>query len=742
MKQVFLSGNGGIEVLDVPIPGRMAKSILVRNAFSLISSGTEGSAISRHRGLVGIYEKATASRDRVEQVWSMVRNQGPRHTWEAVRTKLTGLTPLGYSSAGTVVEVDGDDLPCRPGDLVACIGAGFANHAEYVVVPANLAAPIPAGAPLDQAAFAAVACIALQGIRRLELTPGERVGVIGLGLVGQTCVRLLQALGYEVFGTDPKRERIDKAGEVADTRTWDSSAEDGVALVMRQTDGVGLDGVVVCAGTRSDGPVNLAFDLCRRLGRVSVVGDVGLGLDRAKMYRKELELRVSCSYGPGRYDYRYELEGEDYDTSHVRWTEGRNLSYFLRLLATDRLNLSPIASRRFPVAEADGAYAAVKGGGPDVLGVLLAYGDSREAPIASVETQRTIRPVSWPVRSSATKFGIGLIGVGNYAKVVHLANLARLKDRAAVVGLASRTGASAAVAAKRLRGATVTSDYHQLLSDPAVDAVIVATRHASHARIALDALDAGKHVYVEKPMTISVEDGKALCEKAEASGLVLRVGFNRRFAPYMQALRDAIAGSATMLNIRVNLGQLANDWSNTDEEGGRWLGEGVHFLDLCNWLIGEEPDSIHATMTGPADATHANVAAMAYYPNGSTAQLLYTTLGHRALGKERIEAFANGVAASCDDFKKLTVAGRSVRAPRQGRNDKGQLGALAEFIDAVRGVPHRPVGANARAGLLATWMALAAVESARSGHTVMRCASLDVPCSGGEAVDGSSFAHS
>jgi predicted dehydrogenase len=572
---------------------------------------------------------------------------------------------------------------------------------------------VPEGVSLRQAAFAALGCIAMQGIRRLELTPGERIGVIGLGLIGQICVRLLVAMGYQAFGTDVDGRRVAKALEVSGVEAWTIGQADVVRLVRQRTSGQGLDGVVLCAATAGDEPVHLACDLCRPRGRISVVGDVGLGLARAKMYKKELELRLSCSYGPGRCDPAYELAGQDYPVGHVRWTEGRNLELFLRLLETGRLDLESLVSACVPVADAPAAYAKIKQGDSSVFGVLLDYGPLGEPAVPVARTLRVVRNGDATRKPADGRIGLGVIGVGGYAKAVDLPNLRRLAARFEVRGLASRSGVTAATAARRLGIPLATSDYHELLADPAIEAVLVATRHAAHAGIVLDALEAGKHVFVEKPMTTGVEDGEAIVAKAAATGLVVRVGFNRRFAPHLLAMREAVGRQGVrMLSVRVNVGTLGDDWSNTPEEGGRLLGEGVHFFDLCNWFFAAEPESLSAVMAGSPAATNPDAAILLGYPGGSTAQILYTTLGHRGLGKEYYEALGNGRSVRCDDFRTLAAHGAAVSVRRRDRGDKGQLRALEEFAFAIRNERYPFVGADAAAGLLATRLALAVPQSA------------------------------
>lgn len=720
MKQVFLSGKGQIEVLDVPVPGRLKDSILVKNAFSLISTGTESSAVTMSKGIWSIYEKAVKSRDRIEQVWEIAKKQGIMNAYELVKNKLNDYGMIGYSSAGVIVDVDNPFMPFHHGQFVACMGVGFANHAEYVVVPKNLAVVIPEGVSLEEASFGSVACIALQGIRRLELSPGERVGVIGLGLIGQICIRLLNAMGYEAYGMDLSRERAVKAAEiVGNDRAWSLSEADSVSKIMDVTTGIGLDGVIICAATQSSDPVNLAFDLCRKRGRVSIVGDVGLNLVRSKMYKKELDVKMSCSYGPGRYDENYEIHGNDYPIEHARWTEKRNLEYVIQLLTEKKVSFKSLISGNYYVAEAASAYSHIKKGDPQTFGIVINYGDIRNYDVQKPKKQDKTIVYAKHLPADQKVIQVGLVGVGGYAKAVHIPNLQSLKDQFRIYGIASRSGASAAIAAKKANAQVATSDYSFLLEDPNVDAVIISTRHSSHAKIILDALDAGKHVFVEKPMTTNIEDARKICQKANKKGLIVRVGFNRRFSPFMTEMRRGIGTQGIrMFQCRVNIGNIMNDWSNTVGEGGRLMGEGVHFFDLCNWFMNQEPVSISSIVCGKDEITNPNVMIQIRYPDGSAAQVLYTALGHTKAGKEFYQAFGNGRTIVVDDFRMIDSYGVQINKKICKKGDKGQLGELLEFASALKGHMDRNSGADARSGLIATWMAAAAYESSRSGKEI------------------------
>lgn len=717
MKQVFLSGTGEVKVFDVPIPGRLRDSVLVRNAFSCISSGTESASVSRRGGLLGLYEKARTSKDAAAKIWKLIETKGYSQTWERIWDKISDYSPLGYSCAGWVVEADNDRMPFKQGQPVACMGSGLANHAEYVVIPRNLFAPVPEGVSLDEASFAAIGCIGLEGIRRLESAPGERIGVLGLGLIGQVCVKILAALGHDVYGMDVNENRAAKAREMAGVQAWSLASADSITKVMDLTNGEGLDGVVVCAATSHSDPINLAFDLCRKRGRVSMVGDVGLSLDREKMYEKELELRMSCSYGPGRYDPDYEMRSHDYPLAYVRWTERRNLEYFLYLLSTGRLSLKPLISALYKADEAPAAYARVKKGDPGTFAVLFDYGrPSEELASLSARVERSVR-YPQPTRTVADRtIRLGLIGVGRHAKETHVPNIKKMKGTFTIQGIATRSGATAGTAALRNGAAIATSDHRDLLAAEDIDAVLIATRHTTHARFVKEALDAGKHVFVEKPMALTMEDAQEVVEKSVEKGLVVRVGFNRRFSPWINAMRNAIGTDGVrVFSARVNTGIIPGDWSNTAEEGGRVLGEAVHFFDLCNWFMMAEPVSIFAAFAGEETVIDPDVVVQIRYPGGSVGQVLYTALGSAQMGKEYFEAFGNGRAARSDDFKSFSSYGATQSVGWGERGNKGHAAELKEFAAAIRGEKFPIEGADARAGLVATWMALACYKSATTG---------------------------
>jgi len=714
MKQVLLSGSGNIEVVDVPVPALMRGSVLVRNAYSLISTGTEAAAVTGKSGIAGLIQKATASHGRMAQAWEMAKTNGIAATVDAIQRKLGEYVAIGYSSAGQVVEAD--DAPFERGEFVACMGGDFATHSEYVVVPSNLVAVIPKGVNLEHAAFGALGSIAMHGIRRLELTPGESVGVLGLGLVGQITVQLLSAMGFRPVGLDLVSSRIYLARSISSIDAWSVADVDNVGRVQELTKGYGLDGVVVCAATKSDDAINLAFDLCRRGGRVSLVGDVGLGLDRAKMYQKEIELRLSCSYGPGRYDPNYEISGRDYPLRFVRWTEKRNLEYFLELLCREQVQLEPLITARYPIADAAAAYARVKADAQNTLAVLISHGDigtsgmrpSRDA-YAVVTSKRASPP-------QGTRIRLGIIGAGKFTGAVQLPNIKRLPVDYEVGVIASRAGSTSTVLARRFGIPVSTTDPKVILEDPSIDAVMICTRHSTHAQLVLQSLAAGKHVFVEKPMCMTSQEGQQIVAMARERGLIVRVGFNRRFSPHLNMMKRAIgAHGPRMLLCRVSIGSIEGDSSNTEREGGRVLGEAVHFFDLCNWFFNSAPISLSSVVAGEKKRTNPNIVCQLQYPSGGAAQILYTSVGSADIGKEYFEAHGNGRSVVVDDYREVRISGGEKSAARVPKGDKGHLAELEEFACAVRGQPHAIAGADASAGLAATEMALA-VYGANDAH--------------------------
>jgi predicted dehydrogenase/threonine dehydrogenase-like Zn-dependent dehydrogenase len=707
MKQVAQRPkDGAINVVEVHAPELRPGWLLVANRASLISAGTERTKIAT--GEKNLLQKARARPDLVKKVVDKARAEGIRSALDTARDRLEALAPIGYSSAGIVLEVgDGVD-GIAPGDRVACGGEG-AGHAEILAVPRNLVAAIPEGVAFEDAAYATVGAIALHGVRQAEVGLGDTVGVIGLGLVGQLAARLLAAAGCRVVGIDLDDAAIELVRPVATTAVarTDASLE---AIVHAATDALGLDAVLLCASSASSDPLELAANLARDRGRIVVVGETRIDVDRAPLYEKELELRMSRSYGPGRYDREYEERGRDLPPGYVRWTEQRNMQAFLDLVAAGRIVPSELTTHRFPIDDASEAYRVVvhPEEGERAFGVLLTYAE-QPAPVAPTalrepRTPRTAQP------------GVAVVGAGAFARSTLLP---ALRDEGArLVAVASSRGLSAADVASRFRFERAGS-FDEILADDAVDAVVIATRHAGHATLAAAALRAGKAVFVEKPLALTWEQLQEV-ESALARDSMLMVGFNRRFAPLVDRLHAELAGAGDLvLSLRVNAGPLPDDhWLHDPEDGGgRLLGEGCHFVDLLAHLAASPAVSAHAVaVPQPGRPIHCSDSFTAHIRFGdAVGTLVYSGGGDPRLPKERLEAFGGGAAAVLDDFRLLAVHRNGKRGEWKSSHDKGHRAEIKRFLGAVAGQAEPP---SAQSFLDSTRLTLDLADSLRSGRAV------------------------
>jgi predicted dehydrogenase/threonine dehydrogenase-like Zn-dependent dehydrogenase len=685
--------------------------VLVRTAVSVLSAGTERMLVDfAGRSLVG---KARARPDLVRQTLDKARREGIVPAIEAVRSRLDEPMALGYASAGTVVEVGGGVQGIRAGDRVACAGGGHAIHGEYAVVPVHLIARLPDEVDFESGVFATLGAIALHALRLGRLQVGERVAVIGLGLLGLLTVGLARAAGASVLGIDLEESRVRLARRLGATARLRTEAE---AEAQAISDGMGCDLVVICADSPSDDPVTLAAAVARDRARVVAVGAVGLDLPRKAYYEKELEFIVSRSYGPGRYDPDYEEAGHDYPPGYVRWTEGRNLQAVVELMGQGRLDVHPLISHRFPVEHADEAYARLVDGGPETLGVLLTYPSKEAMPGSSerVVRFRAERRTDDPVR-------LGVLGAGNFARAVALPALRRLRG-VDLVGVAAASGLSASQAGSRFGFQYATTDEARLLDDPQVNTLAVLTRHHLHARQTAAGLRAGKHVFCEKPLALTsgeLEDVAAAL--AHAPGR-LTVGFNRRFSPFALKMKEFLQGTSAPLTMvyRVNAGSLPPDhWLRDPAQGGgRLLGEVGHFIDLMTYLAGA-PVRVEARGLQPGAIEQQDTFLLTLaFSGGALGSVAYVAGGDRSFSKERLEVFAGGRVAVLDDFRRLetTEGGRRRRWSSPWRQDKGHLALWQAFVDAIRsgGPPPIPY-----ADLMAVSQAtIAADQALRSGTAV------------------------
>ena len=677
MKQVTQRlRNGRIEVTDVPPPVLRPEGVLVDVRASLLSAGTERSTVQAGRqGLIG---KARARPEQTRAVLDRARREGVRSTVEVVRTRLDQPSALGYSSAGVVLAVGELVSDLRPGDRVACAGGGHAVHAECNYVPGNLSVPLPSRVSFEAGAFATIGSIAMHGVRQAEVQLGERVAVIGLGLVGQLTCRLLSAAGCQVVGIDLSQELVELARGAGASGGYTRAELDPASPPAMLRD---CDAVILTAATATDDPIALAGAIARDRARVVAVGDVGMNLPRSSFYGKELELKLSRSYGPGRYDRDYEERGLDYPIGYVRWTERRNMAAFVELLDTGAIAIEDLITARMPVDDAARAYELLLTTEPTPLGIVLTYSPGAAEPVTPVPQVR---------RRAAARGAppaIGVVGAGSFAQRFLIPGLRDAGFELAMV--ASADGLSAAGTAERFGfGQAVSPD--QLIESGGLDAVAIASRHGSHAQYATAALAGGKAVFVEKPPALTLEQLGEL--RRAASGAVLQVGFNRRFAPLAIALRDHIAPSGAPLELlyRVAAGRLPGDhWLNDpDDGGGRLLGEGCHFVDFACWLAGALPDQIQASVPAPTGrlAASQRFAITLTFANESIATILYGSESAAGVSKELVEIHCAGRSATLDDFRRLDLHGRGrTQTVRNRTGDKGHSAQLHAFRRALEG---------------------------------------------------------
>ncbi|MYT28621.1 bi-domain-containing oxidoreductase [Streptomyces sp. MspMP-M5] len=714
MKQVVQNYKSGeLAVLDVPVPGCKPGGVLVRSAYSLISTGTELMKVSEAgMSMVG---KARSRPDQVAKVMQSVATNGVPATYRKVMGKLDSYTPLGYSLCGVVEQVGAGIDDVKVGDLVACAGNEHALHAELNWVPKNLYAPVPDGIAPRHAAFGTVGSIALQGVRRGEPQLGDVALVIGLGLIGQLVVQLLAASGVRVVGVDPDPVRCELAERLGAAVCGDPASAAVEAAVAELTGGHGVDQVYLAAGGGSNQPVELAARLSRDRGRVVDIGKCRLDLPWNAYYEKELDVRFSRSYGPGRYDPEYEIEGRDYPIGYVRWTERRNLACFLDLLARGRVDVEPLVSHTAGFDDAVETYRRLKDGDLKAVAVLFRYPEQAveaEAPSIAVPAVKVQRS---PGRAATrTPVKLAFVGAGNYATSMLLPHLAQ-RDGVELSAVVTTTALSAANAQRKFGFAEATTDLDAVLGDTSIDAVFVVTRHSSHAELTRRALLAGKAVFVEKPLALTEDELTGVLAAVEESGNDrLQVGFNRRFAPLLNEARKRFGARTGPASLRylVNAGRLQHGswYLRQGTEGSRFAGEGGHFIDTASWLLAADPVSVYAVATSGNE----DLQVVLRYPDGSTATLSYVTTGPGSFPKETLDLVADGKVLRLDDFVRASVYGRkrwvSSRLPKA--RDKGQSAELAAFIKAVRTGGPMPVPLES---LVATTAATVAVQAGLAG---------------------------
>lgn len=698
MKQVFLKA-GKIVVDEVSPPVLDDNGVLVANAFSLISSGTERGTVKS--GRESLLQKAIERPDLANKLLLKIRQEGITRTLAKVKGIIQEPKPLGYSTSGIVIEIGKNITDINVGDRVACGGAQSAHHSEIDLVPRNLIVKIPENVGMPEAAFTTIGAIAMQGIRRAKGSFGETIVIIGLGLLGNLAAQISHSQGYKVIGFDLDERRVDLAKSLG-IESYTLKEVDPLKKVLERTGGFGADAVILYVATDSSQPVNLAFDMCRQKGKVILVGVCGLQLDREKMYKKELDFLISTSYGPGRYDQIYEEGSIDYPIGYVRWTENRNMEEFVNLIYQGKIKVKELISVTFPIDEATNAYRFLESD-EKPLAILLKYG--YEKYIKKPLTERQIFITS-PAKKSDGKINVGIIGAGSFVRSVHLPNFKDLSQYYHLRAVATHHGEKGKFLAQKYKMDYATTDYREILKDENIDLVFIGTRHNLHYPMVMDALDIRKTIFVEKPLCLTQEELEDIKEKVEKTKIPIIVGFNRRYAPFMVAIRNILGklSHPYFIQYRVNVEFVPRDsWmQDPTTGGGNIVGEACHFFDLFNFLIGkdiqvEKIQVEYIPVNNKNVIAPENINVSIKYTDGSLAVLNYTSMGNKDLPKERMEIFADGKSFVLNDYVSLEVYGIDpkkfkISSARMKRNkfilpvqDKGLKQELIELAKFLKG---------------------------------------------------------
>jgi len=703
MKQVIRRGLKEIIVDEVPDPIASNNHVLVRPFYSLISPGTETADIHTD----SIVKEVADNPSHLQTVWNVMMKTDPIATYHEIRAKFKDYAVLGYSGAGIIIDKDEKVTDLQIGQRVSYGGEGT-GHGETINVGRNLIARVPDAVSFQEACFTTLGAIAMNSVRLSEINIGENVAVIGLGLVGQLVAQLVRCQGGVVIAIDLDGKRVETALETgADFGL--TASETIVQEVKALTNGRGVDCVIVAAASQSPKPLQQGVSMCADRGRIVMVGACPIEIPRAEMYVKELKFMISRAYGPGSYDPTYEKHGVDYPISYVRWTENRNMEEVLRLVSIGKVNVKPLISHEFALIDAPRAYETIMNGSGGSLAVVLKYPVNEASnAIESFQPTRKIVVNSAPINKDEIKFA--LVGAGNLAKWAHLPALQKI-DGARLHAVHSNSGARGKSYAMRFNANYASSDYAEILNDRDVDAILIASRHKDHARQAIDALNAGKHVFIEKPMAITVEECQQIYRAVQSSNKQLMVGFNRRFAPFYVEMKNNLKGrtSPMVVSCRMNSPGIENGWAAEPSQGGVILSEGCHFIDLMYWLTESEPVSVSAYGFGEH-----NVAASLKFTDGSIGNFIYTVVGSESSGGEMVEVFAPGIGILSEDFKRLVVKGKKRAVRSKFFAAKGYQEQLESFVHSVKTGGETAI--TAIDGTRATLGCLLILEAARTGE--------------------------
>ena len=679
MKQVIQNfKTGELYVEEVPVPSLPEKFVLVENKFSLISAGTERGTVGM--GKASLLGKAKKRPDLVKQVLASVKKEGLKATFDKVKTKLDSLAALGYSSAGVVVASLDSNGEFQPGDRVACAGQNYASHSELVSVPQNLVMKVPDNVSFEEASFTTLGGIAMQGVRQAEVQLGDNICVIGLGLLGQLACQLLKANGCNVFGIDVSQAMVDLSNETASATALNRNDSNLISVIENFTKGHGFDKVIITAAAPTNDPIVLSTEILRKKGQIIIVGAVPMEIPREPdFYRKELELKISTSYGPGRYDVSYEEEGNDYPYGYVRWTEKRNMEAFLGLIESNAIDLKPLITHIFNIDDAEKAYDIVLGKVKErFIGLLLKYPDN------DTKNKTLIRNNSI---NETKAINIGFIGAGSFAQGYLIPSA---KEIASLETVVTSTGINARSVADKFGFNSSSTEPTDILDNSKINTVFIATRHDSHANYVIKALESGKHVFVEKPLAMNYDELELVKEAyLKGKNKTLMVGFNRRFAPVSVALKKEFSNvrEPLVMNFRINAGFIPKDhWTQTDAGGGRVVGEMCHFIDLMQFFTDSEPVKVYAECISSDNSeikVDDNIAIIVKFANGSIGNLTYIANADKSLPKEHIEIFGAGKAGVIEDFRSGIIY-KDNTENKLKVSGKGQKQEVQAFINSLK----------------------------------------------------------
>jgi len=680
MKQVVQNLKTGEIIIDsVPTPSIKERFVFVENKSSLISVGTEKSTINM--GKASLLGKAKTRPDLVKQVLQNINKEGLLQTYNKVKTKLDSPKALGYCSSGIVKSSLDSNGEFKPGDRVACAGQDYAAHAEFISVPQNLVVKIPENVSYEEASFCTVGAIALQGVRQANPKIGENICVIGLGLIGQLTCQLLNANGCNVFGIDLNDQMISIAQKFSNIQSKNRKDRNLISTLQKFTNGELFDKVIIAADTASNDPLILASDILRKKGIIIIVGSVKLYFPREpNFYSKELELKMSCSYGPGRYDVNYEQYGNDYPYEYVRWTEGRNMEAFLKIISSGRMNIKPLISHQFNIEDAISAYELILGENQEsYLGVIIRYTDIEKNDKSTIKiTDKEI--------ISQESIKIGFLGAGNFAQSYLIPHI---KGLGSLLKVVTNSGITAKNVAKKFNFQMASTNSNELITQEDIDTIFITTRHDSHSKFVIDAMKANKNIFIEKPLTLNQNEIFEIQKYSENYNKLIMVGYNRRFSPLIKEIKNKIGSnkSPLVINYNVNAGFIdKNHWIQNQEGGGRIIGEVCHFIDLMQYLTGSEPTSVFAQSLKTNDKSqidYDNISINIAFNNGSIGNIIYNSNGNNKMPKELINISCEGNSYEINDFKKAIIySGKKIKNLKS--SSKGHKEEVQAFLNSVK----------------------------------------------------------